>query len=252
MSIFAKQKARVKRSVDLSEDTDRLLDRFRSVAEEHGNSLSRGAALDSTTGVVLRLSPSQAYGFRAEADRQLEAAQTLLNMTDPKNKLLYRKAQEDVENLRLIDELFALLAGNYAEPSPMRVVEMYQRRLFIPDAEDWVLINSENAPESSKATIVEVQNGARFGARHYVFFDNGETAPKYIDRAIRAKCPEYEKILLAKVEPVRDANGSYLNIEQLRNAPSIGYFPARDDIPASEAPYGVVIIHDDEGDNPQN
>ena len=254
MSFFnsSKAKVRVKRSVDLEDETDRLLDVYRARAEKNGVVFSRGAAMDSILGSLLRLEPSQACGFRAEAMNQLEAAQALLETYDPKEKLLYQAAKDRVKTLELVYEFFDSLTDEYEEPSPVRVIQMYEKRLVIPDTDDWVVINEADAEMSSDATIVEVKNGERYGARHYVYFGGNDVSKKFINHAICRKCPEFLKVLEARVDPIKGPDGNYINLEQFSKAPFVGYFPARDDLPASEAPYGVVIVPDEKGDEPQN
>ena len=41
---------------------------------------------------------------------------------------------------------------------------------------------------------------------------------------------------------MKDSNGNYLNLEELKEVPIPGYFPARQIDPVAGNPYGVVII----------
>ena len=242
MSLFSKEKGRVKRSVDLSPNTDVALDAFRNLSEKRGVSLSRGAAIDAVLGAILRLSPEMAASLYKEARRGLKAAQDALDATSREDALSRRSATENVEGWKTVAELFDIIADGYEEPAPMRSIGMKGRRVLIPDAPDWILVNEGNAAQSTVATVVEIKNGARFDAPHFVYFDNGEAGHKAIDAAILAVYPRYEDILAARIEPVKDSDGNYLNLEELKEAPMPGYFPAQQNNPVSGNPYGVVII----------
>lgn len=242
MPLFSKEKGRVKRSVDLSPNTDVALDAFRSLSEKRGVSLSRGAAIDAVLGTILRLSPEMATRLYKETRKGLKAAQEALDATNREDAFSRRSAAENVEGWRNVAELFDIIADGYEEPAPMRSIGMKGRRVLIPDAPDWILINEDNAAQSTAATIIEIKNGARFNAPHFVYFDNGEADPRTIDAAILAAYPPYNDILAAHVEPAKDSDGNHLNLEELREAPVPGYFPARPNDPVAGNPYGVVII----------
>lgn len=242
MSLFAKDKSKVKRSVDLSAGTDAVLDLFRGLSEKRGISLSRGAAIDAVLGAVLQLKPEQAVRLRNEALKGLKTAQDMLDTTCREDALSFRGAAEDVEGWRNVAELFDILADGCRGQAPMRAIQMNGRRLLIPDAPGWVLVNEEDAARSTDATIVEIKNGARFRAPHFVYFDDGESEPEAIDAAILAAYPRYKDILAARVEPMRDADGNCLNLEQVKQAPAPGYFPALPHDPVGGNPYGVVVI----------
>lgn len=242
MSLFSKEKGRVKRSVDLSPNTDVALDAFRSLSEKRGVSLSRGAAIDAVLGAILRLNPEMATSLYKEARKGLKAAQDALDATNREDALSRRSAAENVEGWKTVAELFDIIADGYEEPAPMRSIGMKGRRVLIPDAPDWILINEDNAAQSTVATIIEIKNGARFNAPHFVHFGDGGASPQTIDEAILAVYPLYSDILAARVEPVRDSDGNYLNLEELREAPVPGYFPAQPNDPVAGNPYGIVII----------
>lgn len=246
MPLFEKEKSRIKRSVDLSPDTDVALDAFRALAEKRGVSLSRGAAIDAVLGAILRLKPEQAARLYNEARKGIEAAQIELDATSRDDALSWRSAAEDVDGWKSIAELFDVIADDYVEPAPMRSIKMLGQRILIPDSTDWIVVNESNAAGSTKATIVEVKNGSRFGAPHFIYFADGETSTEAIDAAILAVYPRYEDILAARVEPAVDSSGNCLNLEQLRNAPVPGYFAAMSNGSVAENPYGVILIPDAE------
>ena len=127
----------------------------------------------------------------------------------------------------------------------MRSIQMHGRRILVPDASDWISVNEDNAAESTVATIVEVRNGERFDVPHFIYFDNGESSTQAIDKAVLSTYPRYEEVLKTKVEPVRDANGTYLNLDELKSAPWPGYFRAQPNDPESGNPYGIMLILDE-------
>lgn len=245
MSIFNKEKTRTKRSVDLSSRTDIAIDSFRSLAEKHGASLSRGAAIDAVLGVILGLSPSQAYRLLATAREGLKNDQDLLDAISREDVLSRRDANDTVNAWKQACELFGILADGYHEPKPMRSIQMHGRRILVPDASDWISVNEDNAAESTVATIVEVRNGERFDVPHFIYFDNGESSTQAIDKAVLSTYPRYEEVLKAKVEPVRDSDGTYLNLDELKSAPWPGYFRAQPNDPESGNPYGIMLILDE-------
>lgn len=242
MSLFSKEKGRVKRSVDLSPNTDVALDAFRDLSAKRGVSLSRGAAIDAVLGAILRLTPEMAARLYKEAHKGLKGAQDALDATSREDALSRRNAAETVEGWKSVVELFDIMADGYEEPAPMRSIRMSGRRVLIPDAPDWILVNEGDAAQSTVATIVEIKNGARFNAPHFVYFDNGEASSRAIDAAILAAYPRYGEILAARIEPMKDADGNYLNLEELKEAPAPGYFPAQENDPIAGNPYGVAII----------
>lgn len=242
VSLFARENRRVKRSVDLSPSSDVLLDAFRKLAEKRDVSLSRGAAIDAVLGAVLRVSPGQAARLYDAARKGLASSQDALDATSREDALSRQRAAEEVESWQRIAELFDILSNDYIEPAPMRSVKMLGQHLLVPDAPDWILVNEKDAACSTRATIVEVKNGARFEAPHFVYFDTGESSTRSIDAAILEIYPDYEKILAARVEPVRDAEGNLLNLDQLKEAPVPGYFPALPNDPVQGNPYGVVLV----------
>lgn len=242
-SLFAKEKGRVKRSVDLSPKTDEVLDNFRILAEKDGVSLSRGAAIDAVLGAILSLSPAQAARIYTNVSKELKVAQDTLDATSRDDVLSHRRAADEVESWERVTELFDILSDDYTEPAPMRSIPMSGCHIIVPDAADWIIVNAANAADSTHATVVEIKNGSRFNAPHFVFFDCGEASTEAIDAAIIAVYPQYENVLAARVEPIRDTEGNLLNLGQLKEAPMPGYFPvhyAND--PAQETPYGVVLV----------
>lgn len=250
MSLFTKEKSRVKRSVDLSVGVDVALDEFRELVAKHGTSLSRGAAIDVILSAVLQLKPSQANRLLKTATHELGSAQAILDSTSLVDALSYRNALKEVETWKQVTELLDILGDGYEDRPPMRSIGMKGSRvLVVPDSDGWILVNEEDAPDCTEATIVEVKNGAQFNAPHFVYFNNGKAATHVIDAAIIEIYPPYKDILAARVEPKRDESGSYVNLDELKNAPIPGYFPALPDDPMAGNPYGVVLIDGEKGEN---
>lgn len=246
MSIFTKEKSRTKRSVDLSSKTDTALDSYRLlITEKHGVSLSRGAAIDSVLGVILNLEPPQAYQLLIRSEQELRNAQALLDATSREDVLSRQAAVNSVTTWTQICELLGILADGHQELPPMRSIQMNGCRVLVPDAPDWITVDEGEAISCSAATIVEVRNAARFDMPHFIYFDNnGKSTTDDIDKAVLAVYPRYKEVLKAPVEPIRDANGRYLNIEELKNASWPEYFPVLEHDKESSNPYGVVLIPD--------
>lgn len=245
MSLFTRDKVRTKRSVDLSPSTDAALDAFRTLVDKRGTSLSRGAAIDAVLTTVLSLNPPQAYRLLATAQQELESSKEVLDSTSHSDALSHQQADNDVKTWTQICELFGILADGHQELPPMRSIQMNGCRVLVPDAPDWITVNESEAISCNAATIVEVRNGGRFDMPHFIYFDNnGKSTTGDIDKAVLAVYPRYKKVLKAHVEPIRDANGRYLNIEELKNAPWPGYFPVLEYDEESRNPYGVVLIPD--------
>lgn len=233
---------KLKRSVDLSPDTDVNLDRFRELAAGEGALPSRGAAIDAIVNTVLSLSSSDAAAMCQAARRALSAAEARIDATDRNDELAYRDATSSVKRFGGLVELFGILAGGITTSQPMRSIRMEGKRVLIPDSEDWIVINEKDAPRSTQATIVEIKNGARFGAPHFVYFDRGTARAAEIDEAILEVYPAYSEILSARVQPAYDAHGRIINLEEYAEAPLPGYFCAAPHDPEMGDPYGVHII----------
>lgn len=246
MSIFTKEKSRKKRCVDLSSKTDTALDSYRLlITEKHGVSLSRGAAIDSVLGVILNLEPPKVYQLLMRVEQELRSARGLLDATSREDVLSRQAAVNSVTTWTQVCELFGILADGHQELPPMRSIQMNGFRVLAPDAPDWITVNEGEAISCSVATIVEVRNAARFDMPHFIYFDNnGKSTTGDIDKAVLAVYPRYKEVLKVPVEPIRDANGRYLNIEGLKNASWPEYFPVFEHDKESSNPYGVVLIPD--------
>ena len=238
---------RTKRSVDLSNDVDAALDAYRGVQERRGKPLSRGAAIETILGPILSLSPAQASQLGAAAEKELKSTQALLDVTQREDAFSHHDLQREAEVWKTVHDLFETLAVDSTPRKPMRSIQMRGKRVIIPDSPDWVVINEVNAASSTRATIIEVKNGARFNVPYFVYFDNEETSTRLMDKAILAIFPDFERVLKEQVEPVMDANGVCLNLGEVQRAPATGYFPACEHDPILGDPYGVHIIPDEKG-----
>lgn len=249
MSIFTKEKSRTKRSVGLSSKTDTALDSYRLlIAEKHGVSLSRGAAIDSILGVILNLEPPQAYQLLIRSEQELRNAQALLDATSREDVLSRQAEVNSVATWGQICELFGILADGHQELPPMRSIQMNGCRVLIPDAPDWITVNEGEAIRCNAATIVEVRNAERFDMAHFIYFDNDDTATKDIDEKIAIVWPEYEEVLKRRVKPVLDSEGKCLNAKEFLDAPNTGYYRATTYDPLRGNPYGVATIPDENGE----
>lgn len=232
---------RIKRSVDLSQDTDGYLDHFRDLAARKSPPLSRGAALDIVAKATLSLTPDEAAEISHAVSKVLRAAQERLEGISSTNEYTYSEANASVERLTDFVELLDILSDGRRAPAPMRRIDMRGKRLYIPDSDDWYVLNDQHAAISDEATIVEVKDGSRFGIPHFVYFDNGETATNLIDEKILDVFPEYREVLARQVKPLYDADGNFLNANEYARSPIRGYFHPLPLNALMGNPYGVHI-----------
>ena len=245
--LFRKQAEKLKRSVDLSIETDAAIDHFRELFEKQGHRLSRGTVIDVVLNAVLNLRPDQAFYLLGESRSRLQSSKALLDATNSADEIAHAEAESTCQRWENVIELFSVLANGYVRPKPMKKIQMQGRSLIVPDSDDWIVVNPCDAPYSTVATVVEIRNGAEYNMPHFVYFEDGNAPTNVIDRAILAVYPAYRKVLDAKVDIQVDAQGEYVNLDEWANAPTPGYFPAQPNNPTTGNPYGVMIILDKGG-----
>lgn len=245
--MFFQAPKRVKRSVDLNEETDFRIDHYRDLLKKRGVTASRGAAIDNGLGPLLSLSPEQAAKLKQFVDREHASSEKILNATPSSDKFSWAKRERETSALQGLSEILETLADGVIPDQPMRKIPMLGgKALLVPDdPENWVVANEDDAPYSDKATIVEIRNGSKYGMPHFVVFHRGEIVAEFIDEAVTRVCPEYESVLAKRVTPRYDSDGNFLNLDEWDASPAIGRFPAMPHNPVLGNPYGIEII--DEG-----
>lgn len=238
---------RIKRSVDLNEETDFHIDQYRGLLAKKGITASRGAVVDNGLGPLLSLSPEQAAKLKQFVDREHASSEELLNATPSSDKFSRAKRERETSALKGLSEVLETLADGVIPDQLMRKIPMLGgEALLIPDdPENWVVANEDDAPYSDKATIVEVRNGPKYGMPHFVVFHRGEIVAEFIDEVVTRVCPAYESVLAKRVTPRYDSDGNFLNLDEWDASPAIGRFPAMPHNPVHGNPYGIEII--DEG-----
>ena len=91
--------------------------------------------------------------------------------------------------------------------------------LIIPDRPDWILLNPEQAGTATGAEVVEIRNGQRYGAPHFVHLDNGTPQKGEIERLMLEKWPGYRTVLEDTIVPAYDGEGRQINLDEWAQAP---------------------------------
>lgn len=243
--MFAQPTKRIKRSVDLNEDTDLYIDRYRNLLKKQGVTASRGAVMDGVLTPLLSLTPAKALKIKQFIDRECAIEQNLLDSTPASDVFARNEHFHEVSALRGLSGVLETLSDGLTPEQPMRMIPMLgDTAILIPDdSENWIVANELDAPCADKATVVEIRNGAKYGMPHFIVFHNGDTTAKFIDETVGKVYPKYNSILSKRVEPRYDIEGNFLNMEEWNSSPSIGRFPVLPNNPISENPYGIEIIH---------
>lgn len=151
-------------------------------------------------------------------------------------------------------ELATLLNGgidpNFSSADKMKKIKLKGGYLIIPS--DWIVLNEEEASMYEYAGVVEVRRNAEFNdVPHFVFFNEYKRARDYNDvlkDKVNALCskayPRYKEIMEKQVVLQHDPNnpGGYLNAEEFRNAPFIGFFHLPDQGDEKDPTCGAMII----------
>ena len=113
---------------------------------------------------------------------------------------------------------------------------------------DWVVIKYDPPEDSINAVVIEVMNGWKYNAKHYIFF----TYKNFLDSAeeerilemISSEYPEFEAILKKRLKPIYDINGKLINEKEYSEAPAPGFFFLPDSTEAQfkEIPFGAQIF----------
>lgn len=127
----------------------------------------------------------------------------------------------------------------------MRRIDIKSGYVIFPN--DWVVIDLFPAIECDYAGIIEIKNGHKYNAPHFVFFSKkaiNTLTEQDIDEINNYACRIYKKfknLLKMQVDPVYDENHNLLNAEVWKNAPVLGYFTIPDFGSGLTYPYGAMI-----------
>lgn len=118
--------------------------------------------------------------------------------------------------------------------------------------EDWIVLNPEMAKQCIYAGVVECRR-KDYHVPHFLFFTN-KTSREYdaqfcnhINQLCCKAWPEFIDILRQQVEPIDDADGNQLNVDEWMAAPHIGHFALHvqgSNVPPNyKPPFGAMVVH---------
>lgn len=169
----------------------------------------------------------------------------------PEDRIAFREVCEDV---------FSVWDGTDAKKKKQIKKEQEDAALTTYDMRDgtiikaprtWIVTNPEKAIESDYAGVIEIRNGDRYDAPHFLFFivdhpvsELNEVERLNVLRDATSKWPHLIEIQDDIVELQYGPDGGVLNQKEYMRSPCIGFFPIWDKgrYPLGEPPYGAVII----------
>lgn len=118
--------------------------------------------------------------------------------------------------------------------------------VFYPS--EWIVIKNDIRESCRYVGTVEVRNGTRYNAPHFLFFS--KTPVNRIESEEREKImtactevyPAFRKILKHQIEPQYNENNKLINGEQLISAPTVGLFQIPTYGEASDYPAGAMVV----------
>lgn len=129
--------------------------------------------------------------------------------------------------------------------TPMKRIDM-RRGAYVVIPCDWVVANESSARSCDYAFAVEVHNGEKYDAPHFLVLSERETCSlNDAVESVEKVWPDMRDVTNAHVRAIRDENGGILNVEEWMRAPSVGVFPIRDSDSFSwddEPPYGAMVF----------
>lgn len=121
----------------------------------------------------------------------------------------------------------------------------------------WIILDDfKKALDSKYVGVIEVKNGEKFDAPHFVFFSDVKYAEDYSDemreevlKQCVKKMPRFQEVIDQQVELRYDDSGRVINMEEHMSAPIIGFFSVLEkNDPLLEEnyipPFGCVIVRD--------
>jgi hypothetical protein len=243
----------MKKRKKISLDIDPLIYEF---VVEYSNETEKnvGSTINKILASILLLSPDTkkklARYLEIEMDKQKELS---------KNADQF-EATEINKKIHEMRELYFVLTEEKGltnkEDEKMKRVYLEDGYVIFPSS--WIVLDTLRNPiESKYAGIVEVRNGDKYNAPHFVFFSNKKYGKDYseedMDNVIDACVsvyPEFKNIINAQIDYSQfyDENG-YLDPEKAieagwKEAPEIGLFhiPEEED-PIYEQAYGTNYSH---------
>lgn len=233
------------------ERTSGLMARFRS--SDEGEFRTPGEVIDYVVGATLDVSDETARELARFCEQKGGEARKKLDSLGNwgAGKMQESEARRTADGYEKLANLFSRLspcADGTVTREPMRRVDLEDGAYVVfPDADDWVVLNEDRAFESSHVLVVEIKNGYKYSAPHFVFFasrPNSEIDRDTVLGEVASVWPMLSKVRKAVVEPAYDRDGRMLNEKEFNEAPSIGIFEIRDSTSFNsikDAPYGAVV-----------
>lgn len=161
---------------------------------------------------------------------------------------------------KVCEEVFGIWDGSDAQKEERlkkeqedAILTTYDMRggAIIKAPRGWIVTNPEKAIESNYAGVVEIRNGDRYDAPHFLFFIADHPASELSEeerlnvlRDATSKWPRLTEVQEDIVELQYGPDGGVLNQKEYMQSPCIGFFPIWDagQYPLGDPPYGAVII----------
>lgn len=216
-----------------------------------------GAVVDEMAAVLLNVPPTVAGEVMGFCDKMLAVQEKKVDALKETGAgdLVLSDYQADIASYRRLRQHFSRMVPAGAErpnDAAMKRIDIAgESYVVFPD--DWVVLNGAVAEACEHVLAVEVKNGDRYSAPHFVYFSDVPARQFDDDIAIKAierVWPQVADVRKDMVEPVYDRNGVMLNMKEVSEAPYIGVFEIRDStsFDAWEKPaYGAMVFRSKDG-----
>lgn len=143
------------------------------------------------------------------------------------------QANNIVSQIKQLEGLRSLLTVYWSPDNSEDFQKIKLKKGHLKCPLDWLLINPQDAPTSSRAYVVECLNASRYNIPHYVYFDDlkerNEDFYKKVENEIVKVYPEFQKVIDKQVEAEYEEGepqtfAHITNLEEYSSAPTIGIF----------------------------
>lgn len=169
----------------------------------------------------------------------------------PEERIEFRKVCESVFSIwDASDEAKKNEDKKKKEDSMLTIYDM-KDGAFVKAPRSWIVTNPESAINSDYAGVIEIRNGEKYDAPHFLFFLADHTASELTDeerfsiiRDATSKWPPFVQVQEDVVELKYGPDGGIINQKEYMQAPTIGFFPIFDEgkYPLGNPPYGAVVV----------
>lgn len=165
----------------------------------------------------------------------------------------YNKKTKALKEIIMLFNAYKIQKDNYY----MRKISLgYNRSIIFPN--DWVLLNAQDALNSSEAYVVECRNHGKYNIPHFLYLgNNSEMKDGDYTKEFRTKLyeiilniyPDFQIVLNNQVD-LNIIEGKITNSADYEKAPTIGIFKIIDSVQLKkihecdkkyEPPYGAVV-----------